>query len=244
MIFGIGVPDLATKIDNGVEDDMKETAILRNIVSVVASAFIFLAIPTASVDAASLKKGDTLRIASQPGAQYAALYIAKNKGWFAEEFKADEITVAYSDFKSGPAMLESFAGGGQDIGVLGDTPAIIGRAAGIPLKVVSIIGAGGKRVAVLVPNKSTVKSIADLKGLKVATPKGTPAHQFLSVALKTGKFALDDVKLVNLPYSDSVVALASGDVDAVSLVEPYISDAEVRGFGHQLIDGEGLVLGT
>lgn len=217
---------------------------MNRIISTVAAAAAFLAAIATTTFADPLQKGGTLRVATQPGAQYAAVYIAKEKGWFEEEFKPDGISVAYSNFKSGPAMIESFVGGGQDIGVIGDTPLIVARAAGIPVKAVSVIGAGAKRVAILVPPTGGATSVAALKGRRIGTPKGTPPHQFLAAALQQAGLTVNDVQLINLPYNDAVAALSAGDVDAVSLVEPYVSDAEVREIGRQLIDGEGLVLGT
>ncbi|HEY3309164.1 MAG TPA: aliphatic sulfonate ABC transporter substrate-binding protein [Desulfuromonadaceae bacterium] len=217
--------------------------------------FIFVLSPVLS-QAADAKKGDfpakkkpiyadlkTINLSGQTSANFIPFWIAKNKGWFEEEFGKEGIKVNYSIFKSGPLLLESFASGEQHIGIVGDTPAIIGHTQGIKLKAIGVIGHGPKRLAILVPPNSSIKSAKELKGKRIATAKGSTAHELLALVLKEQGLGWNDVKVVNLQPGDAVIALKTGDVDAASIWEPTVSEAVLNGIGKILLDGTGYKLG-
>ncbi len=122
-----------------------------------------------------LAAANELRIATQPIPQYAPIFIAKHKKWVEEELSKvhAKSTLKWSSFSAGPPINESFASGQQDIGFLGDTPAIIGKAARIDTRIIALTSSGPKALAVVVPTKSRIKSSKDLKGKKVAVVKGS-----------------------------------------------------------------------
>lgn len=217
--------------------------------------FGFVLSPVLS-QAADAKKGDfpakknpayadlkAINLSGQTSANFIPFWIAKNKGWFEEEFGKDGIKVNYSIFKSGPLLLESFASGEQNIGIVGDTPAVIGHTQGIKLKAIGVIGHGPKRLAIVVSHNSSIKSARELKGKRIATAKGSTAHELLALVLKEQGLGWNDVKVINLQPGDAVVALKSGDVDAASIWEPTVSEAELNGIGKILLDGTGYKLG-
>jgi len=70
-----------------------------------------------------------LRIATQPAPHYAPIFVAKQKHWLEDDLAKDGVTVKWSSFVAGPPENESFAAGQQDVGFMGDTPAIIARSA-------------------------------------------------------------------------------------------------------------------
>ena len=93
---------------------------------------------------------DEIRIATQPIPHYAPIFVAKKKGWLDEELaKAGAPETKWASFAAGPPINESFAAGQQDIGFLGDTPALIGRAAGIDTRIIGITSVGPKTLAAL-----------------------------------------------------------------------------------------------
>jgi len=117
-----------------------------------------------------------VRIALQPIPQIVPLYVAKEKGWLQEVFLRQGAIVKWSSFPAGPPMNESFASGGQDIGLMGDAPAIIGRAAGIDTRIIGRASSGPTALAVVVGKRSPISSPRDLRGRKVAAVKGSHAH--------------------------------------------------------------------
>jgi len=66
-----------------------------------------------------------------------------------------------------------------------------------------------------------VKSIADLKGKRIATTAGTTAHVFLDNALKANGMSGKDVELLNQRMPDAVTSFISGAVPAVALWVPF-----------------------
>ena len=131
--------------------------------------------------------------------------------------------VSWSDFSSGPPMLEAMASGSVDIGGVGDAPPVFAAAGG---EAVEIVGArevpGGDQDAVLVPKGSPITSIAQLKGKKIAFGKGSSAnYQLLTVLTKAG-LTVKDVSLVNLQPANALAAFTSGAVDAWDIWPPYV----------------------
>ena len=69
-----------------------------------------------------------------------------------------------------------------------------------------------------------VKSIADLKGRKIAiVARGSSTESILNEAMKSAGLAYKDVEVVYLPFPQQAAALASKAVDAVIATEPYLT---------------------
>ncbi len=66
-----------------------------------------------------------------------------------------------------------------------------------------------------------IKSLADLKGKRVATTAGTTAHVFLDNALKANGMSATDIEILNQRMPDAVTSFISGAVPAVALWVPF-----------------------
>jgi sulfonate transport system substrate-binding protein len=194
----------------------------------------------------SLAHADEIRIATQPSPFDAPIFIARNKGWVKEELaKVGAVpAIQWASFASGPPMNESFAAGQQDIGFLGDTPAIIGKSAGIDTRIIGLTASGPKTLAVIVPSGSKIRSPKDLKGKKVAVAKGSYAHHLLALVLVKGGLTTSDIKFINMSQADSATAIVNGDIDAAAVWEPLISTLETQGAVRVLADGTGIKKGV
>ena len=81
--------------------------------------------------------------------------------------------------------------------------------------------------AVMVKPESPVRTVADLKGKRVASQTATATYgMFTKRVLPQAGLKLGDVTLVNIRFQDMVSALLSGSVDAVTVVDPYLSSTE------------------
>jgi sulfonate transport system substrate-binding protein len=187
--------------------------------------------------------GMEVRIALQPIPQFAPLYVAKEKGWLQEEFLRQGAIVKWSSFPASFPMNESFASGEQDIGLMGDAPAIIGRAAGMDTRIIGRASSGPTAVAVVVGKHSPIASPRDLRGRKVATVKGSSAHHLLAIVLRNGGMTTDDIRFVNMSQGDIATALEKGDIDAAAVREPLITRLSDQGTARVLADGTGLKKG-
>ncbi|MRR58188.1 MAG: aliphatic sulfonate ABC transporter substrate-binding protein [Deltaproteobacteria bacterium] len=187
-----------------------------------------------------------LRIATQPIPHYAPIFVAKQKKWLEEELAraGAKPVVKWTSFAAGPPMNESFAAGQQDIGLLGDTPAIIAKAAGINTRIVGLTSSGPKSLAVIVPATSKIRTPKDLKGKKVAVVKGSYAHHLLVLVLQKAGLTTRDVELINLSQADSATAIVNGNIDAAAVWEPLITRLEGQGAVRVLADGSGIKKGV
>ncbi len=76
-------------------------------------------------------------------------------------------------------------------------------------------------IAIVTRKGTSITKIEDLAGKKVGTPIGGTGHEYLGIVLKKAGIAVEKVAVVNVPPGNSVSALAGGQVDAVSVWEPY-----------------------
>jgi sulfonate transport system substrate-binding protein len=205
-----------------------------------------LAAATAFVVAATTASADEIRLATQPIPHYAPIFLAKQKKWLDEELAKVKpgIEVKWSSFAAGPPINESFAAGQQDFGFLGDTPALIGKSAGIDTKVIGLTSSGPKTLAVVVGAGSPLKDPKELKGKKVAVTKGSYAQHLLALVLEKGGLTFNDIELVNLPNAEVIPAIVSGAIDAGAVWEPVISKFEAQKTIRVLADGTGLKKGV
>jgi sulfonate transport system substrate-binding protein len=127
-----------------------------------------------------------------------------------------------------------------DLGATGDAPPVFAQAAG---KDVVYVGAEPPKPdssAVLVKPDSALRTLADLKGKRVALQKGSSAH-FLTVrAVRQAGLAWADIQPVYLPPADARAAFERGSVDAWAVWDPYYAAAEISGELRALATSRGL----
>jgi len=131
--------------------------------------------------------------------------------------------VNWSDFTSGPPMLEAMASGSVDVGGVGDAPPVFAAAGG---EGVVIVGARtvptGDQDAVVVPKGSPITSIQQLKGKKIAYGSGSSGNYELLTVLTAAGLTTKDVSMVNLQPANALAAFTSGSVDAWAIWPPYV----------------------
>lgn len=136
-------------------------------------------------------------------------------GKLEEEFKADGIQIKWNYLRgAGPAVNELFANGLIDFGFgLGDLPSIIGKAGGLPTRVL-LAGGIRQNTYLSVTADSNINSIKDLKGRKVAIFKGTNIQLATAKILEGNGLSEKDLKAINMNTPSTKAALITRDVDA------------------------------
>jgi NitT/TauT family transport system substrate-binding protein len=124
------------------------------------------------------------------------------------------------EFTTGIELFQALVGGSLDVlttgGVLANFPA---RGQGKVFLFNDLEFATGQ---IWVYPEQGINSVADLKGKKVATTRGTTAHNLLHQALKgAGLDSNKDVEIVNQRMSEAVTSFIAGAVPAVSLWVPF-----------------------
>lgn len=145
--------------------------------------------------------------------------------------------VEYKSFDSGRDVNTAFAAGGLDFGLAGSVPTSVGIARGLPYQVYFIHDVIGSAEALIA--KDTVKTIADIKGKKVATPFGSTAHFSLLNLLKQENINENEVTILDMQPPEIVAAWQRGDIDGAYLWQPNLSKLKNDG-GTILITSEDL----
>lgn len=197
------------------------TASLRTFALAALAAFAVLRSSPAAFAADAPKE---LRIGYQKSV--GTLLILKDKGTLEKRLAGQGTTVTWVEFPSGPPLMEALHAGAIDFGYTGDMPPIYAEAAGVDFVYVASIPQPGKSSGVLVRADSGIKTLADLRGKKIAVVKGSSGHNVLVHALEAGKVAWSDITPVYLQPADAGAALRAGNVDAWSIWDPFFALGE------------------
>ncbi|HEY0953185.1 MAG TPA: sulfonate ABC transporter substrate-binding protein [Roseateles sp.] len=181
----------------------------------------------------------TLRIGFQKSA--SLLTLQKSNGSLEKKLSALGATVKWVEFPAGPQLLEGLNVGAVDVGYVGEAPPIFAQAAGARFVYIGFDPAAPEAEAIVVPKGSTIKSVAELKGRKVALNKGSNVHYLLVKALEKHGLKFTDVQAVYLPPADARAAFERGAVDAWVIWDPFLAAVEKQSGARLLQDGKGLV---
>ncbi|ATA60898.1 nitrate ABC transporter substrate-binding protein [Geobacillus stearothermophilus] len=189
---------------------------------------------------ASSQKGEASEVIRIGYQKYGTLNMLKARGDLEKRLKKLGYTVQWSLFPGGPQLLEAMNAGSLDFGHTGEAPPVFAQAAGTPLLYVATTPPNPAAEAILVPKNSPIRTIADLKGKKVALNKGSNVHYLLVQALEKAGLKLSDIQPVYLPPADARAAFEQGSVDAWVIWDPFYAAAEQGGKARVIADGQGL----
>ncbi|WP_223811699.1 MULTISPECIES: sulfonate ABC transporter substrate-binding protein [unclassified Pantoea] len=184
------------------------------------------------------EKPETVNIGFQKANIFALL---KYRGTLDQEFKKQGIAVHWIEFPAGPQMLEGLNIGSIDLAATGDAPPTFAQAAQADLVYLGHSPANPKTEAIVVPADSPIKSVADLKGKRVALNKGSDVNYLLVTALEQAGLTYKDITPVYLPPADARAAFQRGAVDAWVIWDPYYAEVETNAHARLLKNAEGLV---
>ncbi|MEQ4690641.1 sulfonate ABC transporter substrate-binding protein [Providencia manganoxydans] len=180
----------------------------------------------------------TINIGYQKANIFALL---KYRGTLENEFKKHDVNIRWIEFPAGPQMLEGLNVGSIDLAATGDAPPIFAQAAHADFVYLGHSPANPKSEAIIVPNDSSIKSINDLKGKRVALNKGSDVNYLLVAALQHAGLNYRDITPVYLPPSDARAAFEKGVVDAWAIWDPFLAEVETNLPVRQIVNGENLV---
>jgi len=207
---------------------------MRNAFLAVASAALAIVAATAPSHA----DDEVIRIGFQ---KYGKLVLLKSKGTLEDKLKGLGFKVTWTEFPAGPQMLEALNVGAIDFGNTGEAPPIFAQAAGAPLVYVAHEPPAPRGEAILVPKVSPIKTVADLKGKKVALNKGSNVHYLLVKALEKAGVKYSEIQTAFLAPADARAAFERGSVDAWVIWDPFQAAAEAATGARTLANGEGIV---
>ncbi|WP_189052415.1 aliphatic sulfonate ABC transporter substrate-binding protein [Aliidongia dinghuensis] len=152
--------------------------------------------------------------------------VLKDKHWV-EEALGPDVHVTWVLSAGSNKALEFLNAQSLDFGSTAGAAALLGRANGNPIKAVYVYSKP-EWTALVTRSDSPIKTVADLKGKRVAVTRGTDPHIFLLRALAGAGLTEHDIKIVPLQHADGRLALDRGDVDAWSGLDPFMAQAELE----------------
>lgn len=208
----------------------------RQTLGLLGAAAAALTLP--NVRSAQAAAATTIRIGWQ---KFGILAIAKQQGAIEKRLSSRGISVQWSEFSSGPPLLEALGANALDFGPTGDVPPLFAQAAGGDLLYVGTYKPPKAFHGILVHKDSPIQKIEDLKGKKVAYKRGSSAHNFLFKALESVGLTPADIENVDLTPQDAGAAFKSGGIDAWAIWDPFFAVAESDPQARLLVTSEGIV---
>ncbi|MDQ3214616.1 MAG: taurine ABC transporter substrate-binding protein [Pseudomonadota bacterium] len=151
----------------------------------------------------------------------------------AQEAKALEKATGYKinwrQFGGGGEVIKAMASGAVNIGEVGSAGISAAVSRGEPLELFWILDDIGSAEALVVKNSSGIKSLADLKGKKIAMPFNSTTHFHTMVALEQAKINPADVQILNMRPPEVRAAWQRGDIDATFIWDPVLAEAKKDG---------------
>jgi sulfonate transport system substrate-binding protein len=210
-------------------------ALLAAIVIGLGLALLLLPVPSANAQT----RGE-LRIGYQKSASLFVLQ--KAQGTLEKKLAPQGFSVKWVEFPAGPQLLEGLNVGAVDVGYVGEAPPIFAQAAAAQFVYFGFDPAAPRAEAILVTKDSPIKSVAELKGKKVALNKGSNVHYLLVKQLEKHGLKITDIEPVYLAPADGRAAFESKRVDAWVIWDPFQAAAEKATGARVLADGTGGVV--
>jgi NitT/TauT family transport system substrate-binding protein len=192
----------------------------------------------------------TIRFGHFPNITHAQGVIAhalsrQGKGWF-EERLGPNITIQWFTYNAGPSAMEAVFAGSLDVTYVGQGPALNAhlKSNGEEIRVIS--GAANAGAALVVKEDSPIKTPADFRGKKIATPQlGNTQDISCRAWLKAQGFEVTqtggDVIVLPTANPDQLPLFQSGAVDAVWTVEPWVTRLLHEGKGKVFLDDTNVI---
>lgn len=212
--------------------------ILRRLIGAGTAAALAAGLGIAPALAEPAAAPKELRIGYQ---KYGTLVILKARGTLEKRLADKGVAVKWSEFPFGPPLLEAINVGSIDVGTTGESPPVFAQAAGADLVYVGNEPPAPSAEALVVPKDSPIKSVAELKGKRVAVGKGSNANYLLVKLLEKAGLKLADIEAIYLPPADARAAFESGRLDAWAIWDPFLAAAEKQLGARILADGKGVV---
>ncbi|WP_206999725.1 sulfonate ABC transporter substrate-binding protein [Trinickia mobilis] len=218
--------------------NLERRALLKASLAAAAGTLIAGAGALAPLAARADGSAKVLRVGYQ---KYGALILLKARGTLEKRLAPLGVTVEWREFPAGPQLLEGLNAGAIDVGTVGETPPIFAQAGGVNFVYIGNEPPAPAAEAIVVPHDSPLKTVADLRGKRVALNRGSNVHFLLVRALEKAGLKYTDIQPNYLTPSDARAAFTQGGIDAWVIWDPYFAAIQRQENARVLTDGTGLV---
>jgi sulfonate transport system substrate-binding protein len=186
--------------------------------------------------AAPLTADTVLRVGDQKGGSRAVM---KAAGTLADV----PYTIEWKQFGAAAPLMEALNAEAIDIGAASDSPTTFALAAGVRGRVIGATRGSGAGTSIIVLPNSPIQTMADLRGKKIGTNRGSVGHALVLAVAEKLQWGSEDIRIANLMPADAKAALASGAIDAWSSWNTYIAEARLVDGARVVASGAGLLSG-
>lgn len=195
---------------------------LRARVALLAALALLATVPPAAAQAPlKIRLGVHTQVLGAPDV------IALRQGYF----KQEGLDVEWRRFALGKDGRDAMIAGAIDVNATAPTPFLIGLDKGVPFVAIAVnsLFCGTNHIVVL--KDADINSVAQLKGRRIALPKGTiTEHVFLTKIAPAHGLRPGDFQVANIPDSkDRIPSLVAKAVDASALGDPQVAIGEHEG---------------
>ena len=181
----------------------------------------------------------TLRIGYQKSSTLITLL--KTWGTLEKRLTPAGVTVSWHEFTSGLPLLEALNIGSVDVSAdVADTVPVFALAAGARLTYLAQEAPSPTAQALVVRADSPIKSVADLKGKRVAVAKAAGSHYLLIALLEQSGLKFKDIEPAYLSPADGRAAFERGAVDAWVTWDPFLAGVQRQSQVRIVSDGRNV----
>ena len=162
--------------------------------------------------------------------------LLKRTGELEKKLGALGYDVSWHEFSTG--LLQSLNAGSVDLHAdVADAFALFTQAANAPLTYYAEETSAPSAQAIIVPPDSAIRTVADLKGKRVAVSKGSGCNFLLLAALAKAGLTINDIQVRYLEASDALAAFRGGSVDAWVIWDPFLAAQQREAHVRVVADG-------
>jgi len=211
--------------------------------TIILKLFLSISLGLAGIGAVAAET--KIRVGHFPNVTHAQALIAhalsrQGKGWF-EERLGPGTKIDWFVYNAGPSAMEAIFANSIDLTYVGPSPALnaYARSQGEEIRIVS--GAANGGAALVIANDSSLKTAADFRGKKIATPQlGNTQDVSCRAWLGAGGLKITqlggDAQVLPTQNPDQISLFQQKKVDAVWTVEPWVSRLEMEASGKVLVE--------
>ena len=179
--------------------------------------------------AEGLEKPD-LKISIMTTTDLSPFWLAVKKGYFRDAGFTFDPQKDVSIAKSGPESVDKLVTKHVDIAYSSYPAFFIAKGNGRDIKLVADASSAGPNSCMVVAGlNSRVRSIKDVAGARVAvTSRNTISDLMVMSTLKTNGIDYTTIQWVQTPFPTMAPKLASGEIDAAFLTEPFLTQAQMK----------------
>jgi NitT/TauT family transport system substrate-binding protein len=190
-----------------------------------------------------------LRVGHFPNVTHAQALIAHGlsrtgKGWFEERLGPD-VQVQWFVYNAGPSAMEAIFARSIDLTYVGPNPAVNAylKSQGEEIRIVAGACSGG--AALVVQPDGRIKTDADFRGKKIATPQFGNTQDVAARAWLQSKglritMTGGDASVIPTANPDQLSLFQGGQIDGVWTVEPWVSRLELEARGKVYLEESSL----